>query len=277
MLKVATWNVNGVRKRAAEVSAFVAEHRPDVLCLQEIKASADQIPEELLTLPDYHGYWHGHKGYSGVSLLLARSAFGGRPDFAHPAFDHETRIVIARAGDLVLASIYVPNGGKDFEAKQRFLEGLEQFVAQALARGDQLLLCGDLNVAREDRDVHPSLRKAVQIGRTPEEQAQFDRILRHGLVDLSRKFFPDDDRLFTWWAPWRNQRQKNIGWRIDYVLASEALAAAARSCEVLREVGSSDHGPVVAELDFQPVPLPAAAEPPPPKAASKPVQGTLPF
>jgi exodeoxyribonuclease-3 len=277
MLKITTWNVNGIRKRATEVSAFIAEHKPDVLCLQEIKASPEHVPTELSELANYHHYWHGHKGYSGVGLLLSRETFGGRPEFWHPEFDHETRIVLARAGKLVVASIYVPNGGKDFEAKQRFLDGLEQFVQSALAAGDQLILCGDLNVAREERDVHPSLRKGVQIGRTPEEQQQFERILGLGLVDLQRQFYPDDDRLFTWWAPWRNMRQKNVGWRIDYVLATAPLAQIALRCEVLRETGSSDHGPVVAEFDTTPVRLPQDAEPRQPTTAPQPQQGSLPF
>lgn len=277
MLKVATWNVNGVRKREAEVTSFVAEHQPDVLCLQEIKAAPEQLPETLYELPGYHCYWHGHKGYSGVALHLSRARFGGRPEFAHPEFDHETRIVTARIENLVLASIYVPNGGKDFEAKQRFLEGLDGFVTRALAGGDQLLLCGDLNVAREDRDVHPSLRKPLQIGRTPEEQSQFQHMLDHGLIDLLRKFAPDDDRLFTWWAPWRNLRQKNVGWRIDYVLASAALADAAKSCAVHRELGSSDHGPVIAEFDWQPARLPEIEAPKKPEPPALPQQGSLPF
>jgi exodeoxyribonuclease-3 len=277
MLKIATWNVNGIRKRASEVAAFISEQQPDVLCLQEIKASPEQVPDELTALPGYHHYWHGYKGYSGVGLLLSRETFGGRPEFSHPEFDHETRIVTARSGKLVVASIYVPNGGKDFEAKQRFLDGLEQFVQRAEQAGDQLLLCGDLNVAREDRDVHPSLRKGVQIGRTPEEQQQFERILGLGLVDLQRQFYPDDDRLFTWWAPWRNMRQKNVGWRIDYVLASRQLAHVALSCEILRETGSSDHGPLVAQFDTRPIPLPHDTEARQSAPALQPQQGSLPF
>jgi exodeoxyribonuclease-3 len=251
MFKIVTWNVNGIRAREVQALEFVARERPDVVCLQETKASLEQVPESLRELPGYHCYWHGHKGYSGVALHLSCARFPERPEFAHPAFDHETRIVTARAGDVLFASIYVPNGGKDFEAKLRFLNALEVFVAEARATETRVLLCGDLNVAREDRDVHPSLRKPDQIGRTPEEQALFARILGHDLVDLSRQFFPDDDRLFSWWAPWRNLRQKNVGWRIDYVLASSPLAERARRCEVLREFGSSDHGPLIAEFDFE--------------------------
>jgi exodeoxyribonuclease-3 len=251
MFKIVTWNVNGIRAREMQALDFIARERPDVLCLQETKASLEQVPESLRELAGYHCYWHGHKGYSGVALHLSRAAFPERPEFAHPAFDHETRIVTARAGDVLFASIYVPNGGKDFEAKLRFLRALEAFAAEARERAMRVILCGDLNVAREDRDVHPSLRKPDQIGRTPEEQALFARILGHDLVDLSRQFFPDDDRLFSWWAPWRNLRQKNVGWRIDYVLASSQVAQRARRCEVLREFGSSDHGPLVADFELE--------------------------
>lgn len=251
MLKIATWNVNGIRARVQELQDFVAAERPDVLALQEIKADPDKVPAAIAALEGYHCYWHGHKGYSGVGLLLSQQTFGSRPAFTHPEFDHETRIVVAELPACTIASIYVPNGGKDFEAKRRFLDGLERFVVEARAQGRQLLLCGDLNIAREDRDVHPSLRKPHQIGRTPEEQAQLERILTvGGLTDLSRKFAPDDDRLFSWWAPWRNLREKNVGWRIDYVLSSEQLTAAAVSCKVQREFGKSDHGPLLAEFEL---------------------------
>jgi exodeoxyribonuclease-3 len=254
MLKVTTWNVNGVRARKDELPAWIEQERPDVLCLQEIKAAPDKVPEGLVSHPDYWCYWHGHKGYSGVALLLARSSFPEPPVFSHPDFDHETRIVTARAGGLTVASVYVPNGGKDFEAKLRFLEAMERFVATAKQSGGPLLLCGDLNVARELRDVHPSLRKGDQIGTTPDERELFARMLAHGLVDLARKFEPDNDRLFTWWAPWRNMREKNIGWRIDYVLASLNLAERALSCTVSREFGKSDHGPLTASFDWAPQP-----------------------
>jgi len=252
MLKVTTWNVNGVRAREAEVLAWVTRERPDVLCLQEVKAAIEQVPPALVELPGYWCYWHGKKGYSGVALHLSQSAFPERPPYEHPPFDHETRIVTARAGEVTFASIYVPNGGKDFAAKVRFLDDLEAFAAQAERDGITLVLCGDFNVAREPRDVHEKLRNADQIGQTQGERAQLERIIGHGLVDLSRKLHPDDDELFTWWAPWRKHRERNIGWRLDYVLATERLASRVRTCEVLREFGTSDHGPVTAVFDIEP-------------------------
>src|SRR5437667_11598707 len=102
-MKVATWNVNGIRARASQVREWMERERPDVVCLQELKAEAEQIPEECKR-PDYHHYWHCRKGYSGVSLQLRRDLFAAQPVFTHPAFDHESRIVVAEHEDLVLAS-----------------------------------------------------------------------------------------------------------------------------------------------------------------------------
>ena len=247
-MKVATWNVNGVRARQAEVQAFIERERPDVLCLQELKASVDQLPVWLSDLEGYWCYWHGGKGYSGVGLHVRRDLFPDRPAYHHPSFDFEHRIVTVRLPVCTVASIYVPNGGKDFPAKMRFLESLVQLAAEHREAPVPLVLCGDLNVARSDMDVHPKERKPNAVGQRPEERAQIERLVNHGLVDVHRSLDPTNTELFTWWAPWRNLRQRNIGWRLDYVLASQSLTARATSCVVQRETGTSDHGPVIAEF-----------------------------
>ena len=248
-LKIATWNVNGIRARQAQVLDWVQRELPDVLCLQEIKAAPEQIPPDLLSLEGYWCYWHGGKGYSGVGLHVRKARFPDSPEFQHPEFDYEHRIVTARLPDLTVASIYVPNGGKDFPAKMRFLEALAAFAADYEASGGRLVLCGDLNVARTDMDVHPKERKPNIIGQRPDERALLERIIGHGLVDVHRKMEPQNADLFTWWAPWRNLRQRNIGWRLDMVLASAALADKTVSCVVQREFGTSDHGAVIAQFD----------------------------
>jgi exodeoxyribonuclease-3 len=115
-----------------------------------------------------------------------------------------------------------------------------------------VVICGDLNIARTDMDVHPKERKPNAIGQLPEERAQLERIIAHGLVDVGRALEPGNDQLFTWWAPWRNLRQRNIGWRLDYVLASGSLYPRVTRCVVDREFGTSDHGTVLAE--FAPAP-----------------------
>jgi exodeoxyribonuclease-3 len=241
--------VNGIRARHIQVREWIERERPDVVCLQELKAKPEQVPETLCDLAGYWCYWHGAGAYSGVGLHFRKERFPEPPPFEHPSFDHETRIVQATVGDVVVASVYVPNGGKDYAAKIAFLKALEDFVGATHAAGRRLVLCGDLNVSREERDVHPKERKPNIIGQRPEERELFARILARGVVDVGRALAPDDDGLFTWWAPWRNMRQRNIGWRLDYVLASVPVAERARACPVLRDVGTSDHAPVVATFD----------------------------
>ena len=244
-VKIATWNVNGIRKRSSEVISWIDREEPDMVCLQETKATADQVPEPLAKIAGYHCHWHGEKGgYSGVALLLHERRFAGAPRFVHPPFDLESRIVVAEVGSLVLASMYVPNGGKDFPAKMQFLNELAAWTAELAASGRHLVLCGDFNVARAPIDVHPSLRKDM-IGQSAPERALIEQLLSHDLVDVGRHCDPANDRLFTWWAPWRNLRQRNIGWRIDYILASRSIAERVQSCKVLAEVGTSDHAPVM--------------------------------
>jgi exodeoxyribonuclease-3 len=246
-MKVGTWNVNGIRARQAQVQEWIDNERLDVVCLQELKASPDQLPVWLCELEGYWCYWHGGKGYSGVALHVSKGFALERPAFEHPAFDYENRIVLVRLPAATIATVYVPNGGKDFPAKMRFLGALEQFVADTRGAAP-LLLCGDLNIARTDMDVHPKERKPRAIGQLPEERAQLERIIGQGLVDVGRALEPENAQMFTWWAPWRNLRERNIGWRLDYLLASESLYGGVGSCRIQREFGTSDHGPVVAEF-----------------------------
>jgi exodeoxyribonuclease-3 len=247
-MRIATWNVNGIRARQGQVQEWLEREQPDVVCLQEIKASIDQLPVWLCEMEGYWCYWHGGKGYSGVGLHVSKRFAPERPRFEHPAFDYENRIVLVRLPNVTPISIYVPNGGKDFQAKMQFLAALEHFVADMTTESTPIVIAGDLNIARADIDVHPKERKPRAIGQLPEERAQLERIISHGLVDVSRALEPENDQMFTWWAPWRNMRQRNIGWRLDYLLVSRPLFDRVRSCRIERETGTSDHAPVVAEF-----------------------------
>jgi len=242
-MKIATWNVNGIRARAGQVCEFLERENPDVLCLQELKANIDQVPLEC-RISGYHIYWHGStmKAYSGVSLHVKESV--GQATFSHPDFDMESRMVTAQVGNTVFASVYVPNGGKDYPAKVNFMRNLGVWAKRLHAEGKDLVLCGDINIARTERDVHPAERKNV-IGQLPEERARLEELIDDQLVDVHRTMEPDNDNLFTWWAPWRNLRSRNIGWRLDYILASKPIAKRVATCVVQREFGTSDHGPVV--------------------------------
>ena len=248
-MKIATWNVNGVRAREAQLLDLIEEERPDALALQEIKASFDQLPLWMCEIEGYECHWHGSKGYSGVGLHVRRETLSDAPGFTHPDFDFENRIVVATLPDVTVASVYVPNGGKDYDAKLRFLESLDAFAAEHEAAGRALVIAGDLNVTRTDMDVHAKERKPNAVGQRADERALLERIIARGLVDVQRALDPDNAELFTWWAPWRNLRQRNIGWRIDFVLASRSLAERAVSCVARREFGTSDHAPVIAVFE----------------------------
>jgi exodeoxyribonuclease-3 len=247
-MKIATWNVNGIRAREAQLCEWLERDRPDVVCLQELKAEPAQIPARC-SLDDYYVYWHGRRAYSGVSLHFHKSLFDVEPpQFSHPAFDMESRIVQAQWGNVVVASVYVPNGGKDYAAKLAFLEDLAAWAKQLHDERRDVVLCGDINIARHDVDVHPRERKPGIIGQLPEERALFEKLVGTHLVDVGRALAPDKTDLFTWWPPWRNMRQRNIGWRIDYILAAPSIASRVESCVVLTDIGTSDHAPVMATI-----------------------------
>jgi exodeoxyribonuclease-3 len=243
-MRIATWNVNGIRARQTQLAEWLQRERPDIVCLQELKAEIAQIPDAC-RLDDYWVYWHCLRGYSGVSLHLRKDFLSHEPVFSHPAFDVESRIVQVDLGSLIVASVYVPNGGKDYEAKLRFLDALIAWTREVHAAGRELVLCGDMNIARSEMDVHPKERKPRAIGQLPEERALFEQLLGDRLVDVGRALDPANENLFTWWAPWRNLRARNIGWRLDYVLTSRPIAERAVSCLVQAEVGTSDHAPVI--------------------------------
>jgi exodeoxyribonuclease III len=248
-MRVATWNINGVRAREAQLLAWLDAEKPDVACLQEIKASLDQVPASLLARDDYWSCWHGEGGYSGVALLLKKSTFPAAPTFEHPPFDMERRIVLAKVEDgRRFASLYVPNGGKDFPAKMAFLDALTAWLASLSKQGHGLLLAGDMNVTRSDIDVHPSQRKPDVIGQRPDERASFARLFdpaEGAMLDAQRVLEPTADRLFTWWPYWKTARKNNLGWRIDYVLYNASFAQAPSAAVIAREYGTSDHAPLI--------------------------------
>ncbi len=146
-MRIATWNVNGIRARQGQLLEWLATERPDIVCLQEIKASLDQLPFELRDLEGYHAGWHGEKGYSGVALLVARSLVAAPPVFSHPPFDFEQRVISAELdfgqGPVLTSSFYVPNGGKDFAAKINLIsKKIRNFVRAETAKGKTFYIAG---------------------------------------------------------------------------------------------------------------------------------------
>lgn len=246
-MKIATWNVNGIRAREAQLAEWLGAEQPDLLLLQELKARPDQVPALLASPADYWACWHGGGPYSGVALLVRRTLAPAAPSFFHPPFDFEHRIAATEVGGATVASVYVPNGGKDYAAKLRFLEALCGWAEELRGAGKSLLLGGDLNVALTELDVFEKERDEKAIGQRPEERALLTRLLGAGLADLHRELHPGEAGLYTWWPPWRNMKARNMGWRIDYLLSGPAHRA--RTCDAARAFGTSDHAPLVAELE----------------------------
>jgi exodeoxyribonuclease-3 len=249
-MRIGTWNVNGIRARADQFLEWVTTQSPDIACIQETKASPDQVPAHVKDIDGYWSFWHeAKKGYSGVALLLSKKRFPEPPRFGHPPADMESRVVEAVSGNLRIASVYMPNGGKDYDAKIKFYRAMLAHIQERMAAGDQWIIAGDMNIALTDKDVHPSQQKEGTIGQRPEERVLLQSMIDFGLVDVTRVIHPDDDRFFTWWPYWREARRKNLGWRIDAIYASRALNWNCKSCEVMREFGTSDHAPLMADFD----------------------------
>lgn len=243
-MKVATWNVNGIRARGKEVSAWAAHQRPEVLCLQELKATAEQLSPDTCPMPGYHSLWHGGPGgYSGVSVHVLESL--GAPTRIELPFDFENRVAGLSLPEFDVLSVYAPNGGKDYEAKLRFWKDFSAWAAARVLQPKPLFVAGDLNITRDDLDVHPDQRDPAVIGQRPEERALFGAFLALGFVDSTRALYPAEPHLYSWWPYWGHSRDRNAGWRIDYVLCNAASGVVPEDSVVQQGFGTSDHAPVL--------------------------------
>jgi exodeoxyribonuclease III len=246
-LSVATWNVNGIRARALAFERWVAINHPDIVCLQEIKAHPEQVPVHLRDLDAYSSIWHGAKGgYSGVSIHVRKHL--GEPAFSVPHFDQETRIVQASIDGLAVINVYTPLGQKSYRQKLEFLDDLIRYIDALRYEGQRVLLCGDLNIAHTNIDVHPELYEEGRLCLRDDERAKLDLLRERGMIDVFRYLHPAERSAYTWWPYFGGARLRNVGWRLDYFFASEDLLGAVRTCRIHREEASSDHSPVVAEF-----------------------------
>jgi exodeoxyribonuclease III len=257
-MKLATWNVNSLAVRLPQLLAWLAENPVDAIVLQETKLTDDKFPQAELAAAGWQAQWHGQKTYNGVALLSRTAATDVVRNI--PGFDDGQARVIAGSvdgplGPVRLIGAYFPNGqapGSDkFAYKMRWQDALHDWVRDELARHAQLVLMGDFNVAPEDRDVHDPVAWAGQIHCTPEERAQFQRLLALGLVDAFR-LFEQPPRSWSWWDYRNLAFRKNQGLRIDHILVSPALAPRVRACTIdkapRRNERPSDHAPVVVEI-----------------------------
>lgn len=254
-MRIATWNVNGLRAvLSKDAFKWVEEVNLDVLCLQEIKTRPDQIDQDYLSVWDrWHLHWNPAEraGYSGVATFCRSLPEKHFTSISRTDFDQEGRVVCTRHADFWLFNVYFPNGQRDhgrLTYKLNFYAHLLDLVDDLQNQGEQVIICGDFNTAHQEIDLRNPKQNANTSGFLLEEREWIDRYLAHGLKDVYRELYPDRVQ-YTWWTYRMGARQKNIGWRLDYFLITECLFERVSYVKILEDVYGSDHCPVVLEIE----------------------------
>ena len=253
-MRIATWNVNSLKVRLPHLLGWLAEHRPDAMCLQETKTEDAGFAVAALQAAGYRAVFSGQKTYNGVAVLTrseATDAVPGIPGFA----DEHKRVIAATVGGVRLASIYAPNGqavGSDkYAYKLRWYAALTSWLSGEIKQHPRLALLGDFNVAPEDRDVHDPKRWEGEVHVSPPERAAFRALLDLGFSDAFR-LFAQPEKEFSWWDYRLNAFQRGWGLRIDEILLSPSLAERCTACRIDRAPRAlerpSDHAPALADL-----------------------------
>jgi exodeoxyribonuclease-3 len=254
-MRIATWNVNSIKARKERLMAWLTVHAPDVLCLQELKVEDGAFPYDELQQAGFHAIVHGQKTYNGVAILTRKRAEEVRLGLGDQVEDPQSRIAAATIDGVTVISIYVPNGGDPGSDKWSYkLAWLERFLAY-LGRNFQpsqpLVVCGDLNIAPDDRDVARPDEWASSVLCAAEVRAAFQRLLAWGLVDCFRKHH-EEGGLYSWWDYRQLGFPKNNGLRIDHILATPCMAQRCSGAFIDREQRKgklpSDHAPVIADF-----------------------------
>lgn len=256
-MKIITLNLNGIRSAARKgFLEWLPQQRADVVCVQEIKAQAADMTAELLAPAGYHGHFHyaEKKGYSGVGIYSKSAPDRVAAGFGVAEFDAEGRYLRADFGDLSVVSLYLPSGssGEHRQAsKFRFLDAFLPHLRKLRKGGREVVLCGDWNIAHREIDLKNWKGNLKNSGFLPEERAWMTRIFDElGWVDVYRCLHPEaTDASYTWWSNRGQARAKNVGWRIDYQIATPALAGRAKSAAIYKDEWFSDHAPLTIHYD----------------------------
>jgi len=249
-----TWNVNGIRSVAKKnLLPWAILPAAEVICLQETKARPEQLEPGLLEPDGWHAAWHSadKPGYSSVALLSRDKPDEILSGIGEQEFDSEGRVLAARFGTLVVVTAYFPNSreaGARLDYKLAFCASMEKYLERWKARGCEVLLMGDYNIAHQPIDLARPKENEKNAGYLPEERSWFTRLLSLGYHDVFRERNPELTGAYTWWTNWANARAKNIGWRIDYGTTSPGLTARVTDAGIMPMIMGSDHCPVSVRL-----------------------------
>lgn len=253
-MKLISWNVNGIRAAQKKgLLEWLEREQPDILCLQETKASPEQLDEELRQPPGYHTHWSSavRKGYSGVALFLKEEPKEVSEGLGITKFDQEGRTLIAEYSNFILYNGYYPNGQHDLNRVPFKLEYSDATLEHALElkkkKKKPIILTGDFNTAHQAIDLARPKANEGNTGFLPIERAWLDKLISRGFIDIFRELEPNANN-YTWWSYRAGARQKNIGWRIDYFFITPDLQDSVKTAYLQPDVMGSDHCPVVLEL-----------------------------
>ncbi|GHV10015.1 exodeoxyribonuclease III [Clostridia bacterium] len=249
-MKLISWNVNGLRaciKKGFESS--LRELDPDIVCLQETKMIRGEADPDL---SGYHEYWHSadKKGYSGTAIFTRAEPLNVTCGIGEDAHDHEGRVITLEFADFYLVNAYVPNSQREL-ARLGYRMEWEAAMRGYLTKLDAskpVIICGDLNVAHQEIDIKNPRSNRRNAGFTDEERGKMTELLAAGFADTFRRLHPDERDAYSWWSYMAKARERNIGWRIDYFLASERLMSRVVAASIRPDIHGSDHCPVVLEL-----------------------------
>ena len=253
-MRIISWNVNGIR--AAHKKGFLEwldKESPDIMCVQETKASEDQLPAELKEIPGYDSYFVSaeKKGYSGVAVFTKSKPEAVTTAFPAESFSQEGRVLSVDYGQFVLLNVYFPNGKSSAERLKYKMEFYDDFLEYADGiknSGKNVVICGDVNTAHKDIDLARPKANETTSGFLPEERAWIDKLLEHGYVDTLRMFNQEPDQ-YTYWDMITRARDRNVGWRIDYFFVNEEFSSRLKTGFILADVMGSDHCPIGIEID----------------------------
>ena len=252
-MKIISYNVNGIRAALNKGFAeWLKSENPDVLCLQELKAFPEQVPDFYSEL-GYHMYWETaeKKGYSGVAILSKKEPIQLVNGCGNELYDNEGRIIRADFENVSVMSVYMPSGTsgdirQDF--KYDWLDFFYEYAQKLKIKYPNLIICGDYNIAHSEIDIHNPVSNKNSSGFLPEERAWLSKYIESGFIDTFR-FFNDQPHHYSWWSYRANSRANNKGWRIDYLMATSELKDRLTSGYILPDAKHSDHCPIVLEID----------------------------
>jgi exodeoxyribonuclease-3 len=250
-MKIISWNTNGIRSVYRKgFLEQVKQINPDILCIQETKADISQLSEELRIIPGYHTFFNSasKKGYSGVAIYTKQKPLEVNNKLRFPKFDNEGRILVLTYPDFILINLYLPHGGRKKEKldyKLKCYKSLFQYLSKI--KNKNIILIGDFNIAHKEIDLERPKQNRDNIMFTKKEREQIDKIINLKFIDSFRKFNHEGGN-YTWWPYMANARQRNIGWRIDYIFISNSLEKNLKQSFILKNVEGSDHCPIGVEI-----------------------------